>query len=109
MKVTYSTLAAALAAGVAAAPNKRQSMGCSSDVTLSPSSNPFRQRTLFANNFYRSEIEAALPQMSSSMAAKARKVADVGSFLWAYVAPPPPAPCRRASKPGRVLMEDGGC
>lgn len=82
MKVTSATIAA-FATAAAAVPGKRASIGCSSPVTLDPNSNPFQKYTLFANNFYKSEIEAAIPRMSSDLAAKARKVAQVGSFLWA--------------------------
>ncbi|KAK3402024.1 exoglucanase 3 precursor [Sordaria brevicollis] len=57
--------------------------GCSSAVTLDASTNVFKKYTLHANKFYRTEVEAAVQAISdSSLAAKAAKVADVGSFLW---------------------------
>lgn len=89
----YSLSFAALAAFAAAAPtdtieNREPSRlknraACASAVTLSPGSNPFSGRTLHANSFYRSEVEAAVAAITdSSLAASAAKVADVGSFLW---------------------------
>jgi len=56
---------------------------CSTAVRLDGSSNAFAKYTLHANSFYRAEVEAAVASMSdSSLAEKAKKVADVGSFLW---------------------------
>jgi cellulose 1,4-beta-cellobiosidase len=84
MKFQYSALLA-LAATVAATPagTKRQTAGCTSAVTLSGSENPFKKYTLHANQFYRKEVEAAVAQLSDpSLADAAKKVADVGSFLW---------------------------
>lgn len=83
MKLTQ-TSALALAAGALAAPSTRQATGgCDADVTLDASTNVFQKYKLHANSFYRGEIEAAIETMTDSdLAAKAAKVADVGSFLW---------------------------
>lgn len=57
--------------------------GCASAVTLDASTNVWKKYTLHANKFYRAEVEAAVAAISdSSLAAKAAKVANVGSFLW---------------------------
>ncbi|KAH8887770.1 exoglucanase-6A [Thozetella sp. PMI_491] len=89
MKFTQSAVLA-FAATVTAAPSPTEkepatqaAPGCSSAVTLDPSSNPFAKYTLHANKFYRDEVTAAVAAISdSSLAASAAKVADVGSFLW---------------------------
>ena len=62
----------------------RQAGGaCSSAVRLDAKTNVFQKYKLHPNNFFRSEVEAAVQQISdSSLAAKAAKVADVGTFLW---------------------------
>lgn len=78
------TTAIALATTAAAAPNaKRQSAGgCESAVTLSGEENVFESYTLHANSFYRSEIEAAIPDMDADIAAAAEQVAEIGTFVW---------------------------
>ncbi|KAL2115474.1 hypothetical protein VTJ04DRAFT_9729 [Mycothermus thermophilus] len=85
MKFSKSALLA-LATAASASPTKRQSAApgaCPSPVRLDASTNVFRQYTLHANSFYRAEVEAAVRQISDpTLAAKAAKVADVGSFLW---------------------------
>ncbi|KAK0615046.1 1, 4-beta cellobiohydrolase [Bombardia bombarda] len=89
MKFSQSAVLA-FAASAAAAPSpthqespRAAAAACSSAVTLDASTNVWKKYTLHANTFYRSEIEAALTSMSDdSLAAKAKKVADVGSFLW---------------------------
>ncbi|KAK4466529.1 exoglucanase 3 precursor [Cladorrhinum samala] len=89
MKFSTSATLAFAATAVAAPsstskeqPSKRQA-ACSSAVTLDASTNIWKKYTLHANNFYRTEVEAAVGQLSdSSLASKAAKVADVGSFLW---------------------------
>jgi hypothetical protein len=89
MKIQYSALLA-LAASVAASPTRtvqqkprQASSGCSSAVTLNPQQNPFKKYTLHPNSFYRKEVEDAAANMTdSSLAESAKKVADVGSFLW---------------------------
>ncbi|OIW28938.1 glycoside hydrolase family 6 protein [Coniochaeta ligniaria NRRL 30616] len=89
MKFTQSAVLA-FAATAVAAPSattkdepRQAASGCSSAVTLDPSSNPFKKYTLHPNKFYRDEVTAAVAQLSdSSLAAAAAKVADVGSFLW---------------------------
>ncbi|USP78604.1 glycoside hydrolase family 6 protein [Curvularia clavata] len=59
----------------------RQSAPCSSAVTLS--GNPFTTRTLYPNKFYSAEVKAAVAKISdSTLAAKAAKIANVGTFLW---------------------------
>ena len=88
MKLSTSAVlafaAAALAAPSATTPQKpRQAGACASAVSLDASTNIWKKYTLHPNNFYRKEVEAAVAQMSdSSLAAAAKKVADVGSFLW---------------------------
>jgi len=89
MKFSTSATLAFAATAVAAPsvttkeqPSKRQA-GCSSAVTLDASTNVFKKYNLHANSFYRAEVEAAVSQLSdSSLADKAAKVANVGSFLW---------------------------
>jgi cellulose 1,4-beta-cellobiosidase len=88
MKFSQSA-ALAFAATALAAPSPttkeqpRQAAGCASAVTLDASTNVWKKYTLHANSFYRKEVEAAVEQISdSSLAAAAKKVADVGSFLW---------------------------
>ncbi|KAB5577584.1 exoglucanase 3 precursor [Coniochaeta sp. 2T2.1] len=89
MKFTQPAVLAFAATAVAApsptAKDERSvaASGCSSAVTLDPSSNPFKKYTLHPNKFYRDEVTAAVAQISdSSLAASAAKVANVGSFLW---------------------------
>ncbi|KAK5661641.1 hypothetical protein OQA88_9741 [Cercophora sp. LCS_1] len=89
MKFSQSAVLA-FAASAAAAPSTttkelpRQAAGCASAVTLDASTNVFKKYTLHANNFYRKEIEEfAIPAFSDeSYKAAARKVADIGSFVW---------------------------
>jgi len=89
MKLTQSA-ALAFAATAIAAPSpttpqepRAASSGCASAVTLDASTNVFKKYTLHPNSFYRSEVEAAAKAITdSSLAAKAAKVADVGTFLW---------------------------
>lgn len=87
MKYAFSS-ALGLAAAVNAAPSRtlnakpRQAGACASAVTLDASTNVFQTHTLHANNFYRSEIEAAAADMTSPLKEQALKVADVGSFVW---------------------------
>lgn len=77
-----TTAAVACATTSLAAPQKRQS-GCSSAVTLDASTNVFAKYKLHANNFYRDEVNNASAAMSdASLAAAAKKVGDVGTFLW---------------------------
>jgi cellulose 1,4-beta-cellobiosidase len=89
MQLTIATLIA-FAAGAIGAPadfvSPRQAPGgCSSAVQLDAKTNVWTSYTLHPNSFYRAEVEAAAAQMSSSDAAKALKVAEIGTFLWAYV------------------------
>ncbi|AEO59280.1 glycoside hydrolase family 6 protein [Thermothelomyces thermophilus ATCC 42464] len=82
---TLAFAATALAAPSRTTPQKprQASAGCASAVTLDASTNVFQQYTLHPNNFYRAEVEAAAEAISdSALAEKARKVADVGTFLW---------------------------
>ncbi|CAK7205502.1 1,4-beta-D-glucan cellobiohydrolase cel6c [Sporothrix eucalyptigena] len=90
MKFQYSALLALAASAYAAPPTqsikefpRQASAGCSSAVTLDPSSNPFAKYTLHPNIYYRKEVQAAVAAITdSSLAASAAKVADVGTFLW---------------------------
>jgi cellulose 1,4-beta-cellobiosidase len=89
MKFTQSAVLAFAATAVAAPSattkdeRRQAASGCSSAVTLDPSSNPFKKYTLHPNKFYRDEVTAAVAQISdSSLAEAAAKVADVGTFLW---------------------------
>ena len=90
MKFSHSGAALALGATALAHPSTTVNQGpakvaaaCDADVTLDASTNVFKKYTLHANDFYRSEVEAAVKNISdSSLAAQAAKVADVGSFLW---------------------------
>lgn len=85
----FSTTAAlafattAFAAPSSTAHQQTRRAACSSAVKLDAKTNVFKKYTLHPNSFYRSEVEAAVAQMSdSSLAASAAKVADVGTFLW---------------------------
>lgn len=88
MKAVYA-LAAAVT-GVLAAPSpveqgpitaRAAQAACATPVTLP--ANPFASRSIFANPFYASEVTAAAAAMTdSALAAKALKVADVGTFQW---------------------------
>lgn len=87
MKLTQSA-ALAFAATAVAAPSAttplkpRQASACASAVSLDAKTNVWKKYKLHANNFYRAEIEAALTSMSADVAAKAKKVAEVGTFVW---------------------------
>lgn len=80
----FSTTAAVACATTAlAAPQEKRQSGCSSAVTLDASTNVFAKYKLHANNFYRDEVNKASAAISdASLAASAKKVADVGTFLW---------------------------
>lgn len=68
---------------VSAGANVSSSAGCTSPVTLDAKTNVFATHTLHPNSFYRSEVNAAVGNLSDkSLAAAAAKVADVGTFLW---------------------------
>lgn len=90
MKFQYSALLALATSASAAPPTKsikevarQASDACSSAVTLDPSENPFKTRTLHPNIYYREEVDAAVKNISdATLAAEAAKVADVGTFLW---------------------------
>jgi len=79
---TYATVAALASTALAApAAEKRQASGCASAVTLT--GNAFASKTLHPNSFYRAEVEAAAAQISdATLQAQAKKVGDVGTFLW---------------------------
>lgn len=52
-------------------------------VKLSASENVFKTYTLHPNSFFKAEVEAAVQNLSDkSLATAAKKVGDVGSFLW---------------------------
>ncbi|KAK2607045.1 hypothetical protein N8I77_005754 [Diaporthe amygdali] len=79
----FSAAAAVACASTALAAKPRQTQGCSSAVTLDASTNVFAKYKLHANSFYRDEVNKAAAAISdSALAAKAKSVADVGTFLW---------------------------
>lgn len=81
--LTYTALTAAIAVtSVFAAPTEIQKRAtCSSAVTLE--GNPFASYKLFANDYYRAEVEAAAEAITdATLKAQALKVADVGTFKW---------------------------
>ncbi|KAF2446595.1 glycoside hydrolase family 6 protein [Karstenula rhodostoma CBS 690.94] len=90
MKGLYSAVLASAIAGAFAAPSPveqgpvtaRAAMAaCATPVTLS--GNPFASRSIYANKEYSKEVVAAAASMTdSALAAKASKVAEVGTFLW---------------------------
>jgi cellulose 1,4-beta-cellobiosidase len=83
--LTYSALTAAIAVtSVFAAPATiKKRAACTSAVTLSGSSNPFTNNTLYANSYYAAEVTAAVANMTdATLAAQAAKVGAVGSFKW---------------------------
>lgn len=90
MKGFYSALLASAITGAFAAPSpveqgpitaRAAAAACATPVTLS--GNPFASRSIYANKEYSKEVVAAASAISdSSLAAKALKVADVGTFLW---------------------------
>ncbi|KAF2790181.1 glycoside hydrolase family 6 protein [Melanomma pulvis-pyrius CBS 109.77] len=90
MKGIYTALVASAITGAFAAPSpieqgpitaRAAAAACATPVTLS--GNPFASRTIYANKEYSKEVVAAASAISdSSLAAKALKVADVGTFLW---------------------------
>ncbi|RPA80029.1 cellulase [Ascobolus immersus RN42] len=83
MKLTVASVVALIAGSAIAAPAQVQKRACSSAVRLSGTENAFLNRKLHANSFYREEVNKAADAMSdSSLAAKARKVGDIGTFLW---------------------------
>ena len=86
----YAMLVATAVTGALAAPApvvtpapepRAANAACASAVTLS--GNPFASRKIYANKEYSKEVISAASAISdSSLAAKAKKVADVGTFLW---------------------------
>ncbi|ETS87644.1 hypothetical protein PFICI_01472 [Pestalotiopsis fici W106-1] len=83
MKSTFTSLLALAAAATALPSQNGKRAACSSAVSLDASTNVWSSYTLHPNSFYRAEVEAAAANISNStLAAKALKVADVGSFLW---------------------------
>lgn len=90
MKVTFTALLATAITGVFAAPTPTEegpitaraaASGCATAVTLS--GNPFAGRSIYANEFYSSEvISAAASITDSALKAKATKVASIGTYLW---------------------------
>lgn len=76
-----------LAAGALAAPSenapRKSAAACTSAVKLDAATNVWTKYKLHPNSFFRSEVNAAVENMSDdSLKAAAAKVADVGSFLW---------------------------
>lgn len=85
MRSTTSSLLA-LATAAAALPSPVHKRACDAAVKLDAGSNVFKEYNLHANSFYRGEVEAAIANLKdTSLAAAAKKVGDVGSFLWLYV------------------------
>lgn len=82
MKLTATTLALAATASAAPKSARQDAGGCDAPVELDATTNVWESYKLHANNYYASEIEAALPDMSEEIAAQAQKVAEVGSFVW---------------------------
>jgi cellulose 1,4-beta-cellobiosidase len=90
MKFLFSAVLASAISGAFAAPTPseegpitaRQASGaCATPVTLS--GNPFASRSIYANKFYSSEVNAAVASMTdSALKAKATKVANIGTYLW---------------------------
>jgi cellulose 1,4-beta-cellobiosidase len=80
---TYISIAAACSLTYAAPSRIARREECSEAVQLSGSSNPFANRTLYANNHYGDYVRAAAENMTdTSLTEAAKKVAEVGSFLW---------------------------
>ncbi|KAI1159255.1 1, 4-beta cellobiohydrolase [Nemania serpens] len=76
-----------LAAGALAAPSenapRKSAAACTTAVKLDAATNVWTKYKLHPNSFFRSEVNAAVENMSdASLKAKAAKLADVGSFLW---------------------------
>jgi len=91
MKGLFAAVLATAATSVLAAPSpvegpitaraQAAKAACATPVTLS--GNPFASRKIYANKFYSSEVMSAASAMTDpDLAAKATKVADVGTFLW---------------------------
>ncbi|KAK2753118.1 1,4-beta-D-glucan cellobiohydrolase cel6c [Onygenales sp. PD_40] len=82
----YSLTCAALAAFAvhnvyAAPPQLQKRAACDAPVTLE--GNPFTDRKLFANSFYRDEVVAAAEAITdAALKEKALAVAEVGTFKW---------------------------
>lgn len=82
MKFSRTAIAVCASTALAAPQEKRQS-ACSSAVNLDASTNVFAKYKLHANNYYRDEVNKAAAAISdATLAASAKKVADVGTFLW---------------------------
>lgn len=86
-----STLLAALAltSGVVAVPAPEPTPMPEPDKVLDArmplATNPFAGKSFYANEFYASEVRSAasvIAQTDSALAAKASKVADIGTFMW---------------------------
>jgi len=87
MKGFYSVALASALTGALAAPTPADNgplaarAACSSPVQLS--GNPFTGRKIYANKFYADEVNKAAAAISdATLAAAAKKVADVGTFFW---------------------------
>ncbi|MBE3042189.1 hypothetical protein IMZ48_06335 [Candidatus Bathyarchaeota archaeon] len=88
MKRTATILAASAATASASvisplyARQNETAGACAAAVELDGSTNIFLDYKLHANNYYASEIAAAIPDMTEEQAAQAQKVAETGSFVW---------------------------
>ncbi|KAH7359758.1 cellobiohydrolase-like protein II precursor [Pyrenochaeta sp. MPI-SDFR-AT-0127] len=89
MKGLFSAALASAITGAFALPSPvengpitaRAAAACATPVTLS--GNPFASRSIYANKFYASEVNSAAAAITNSaLAASAKKVASVGTFLW---------------------------
>lgn len=96
MKGLFTAALASAITGAFAAPSpvengpitaRAAAAACATPVTLS--GNPFASRSIYANKFYSSEVMAAAAAMTdTALAASAKKVASVGTFLWMFVFSP---------------------
>lgn len=80
--------AAAFASAVLAAPatgnqSRQNTEACGAPVKLDAKTNVFSTLKLHANSVYRGKVEAAAASLTDkSLAAAAKKVADIPTFLW---------------------------
>lgn len=85
-KPTQSTLSTATRTSAGASPTTKASQTTSVPAATN-SGNPLAGKTFYANPYYSSEIVSiAAPSLvaagSTALAAKATKVADIGTFYW---------------------------
>ena len=85
-KTTQSTLSTATRTSAGASPTTKASQTTSQPAATN-SGNPLAGKTFYANPYYSSEIVSlAAPSLvaagSTALAAKATKVAEIGTFYW---------------------------